>query len=223
MEPSKLKIKSIEKATHDVLRFVTEKPDLVQFMPGQAADISINKDGWQKEIRPFTFTNLPDDDYVEFTIKTYPERKSVTNELRNLRTNDELLLHGIFGTIAFKGEGIFIAGGAGVTPFISIIRSLKFLDEIGNNKLIFANKTKADIINEAEFKDLLGNNFINILSDEKTNEYASGYITEEFLRQHAPDIQKHFYLCGPPQMMDAVEKHLLNMNVNENSIVKEVF
>jgi len=223
MEPSTLRIKLIEKATHDVLRIVTEKPALIQFVPGQAADISINKDGWQKEIRPFTFTCLPDDDYIEFMIKTYPEHKGVTNELRNLKVNDELLLHGIFGTIAYKGEGIFIAGGAGVTPFISIIRALKFLDEIDGNKLIFANKSRADIINEEEFKSMLGNNFINILSDEKTNEYPQGFITEEFLRKNVPDIRKYFYVCGPPQMMDAVEKYLLNMNVNENSIVKESF
>ena len=47
-------------------------------------------------------------------------------------------------------------------------------------KLIFANKIKADIIHEKEFKDLLGKNFINILSQEKTNEYAYGLITQIF-------------------------------------------
>ena len=101
------------------------------------------------EKRPFTFTCLPDDDYLEFTIKTYPSHKGVTNELLQLKQNDELILHDVFGAIAYKGEGVFIAGGAGVTPFISIFRFLRSKNEVGGNKLIFANKAKADIILEA--------------------------------------------------------------------------
>lgn len=50
---------------------------------------------------------------------------------------------------------------------------LQLANEIGNNKLIFANKTKADIILEEEFKSLLGENFINVLSDEKVDAYAN--------------------------------------------------
>jgi len=163
MEEYIVKIRSINKVTHDVLKIVTERPSGYRFTPGQATEISINKAGWDKERRPFTFTCLPEDDYLEFTIKTYPSHKGVTNELLTLKQNDELILHDVFGTIAFKGEGIFIAGGAGVTPFISIIRFLRAKNELRNNKLLFANKTKSDIILEKEFSGLLGNNFINIL------------------------------------------------------------
>lgn len=42
-----------------------------------------------------------------------------------------LILHEVFGTISYQGEGLFIAGGAGVTPFISLFRSLKSKNEIG--------------------------------------------------------------------------------------------
>lgn len=97
-------------------------------------------------MRPFTFTCLPEDNYIEFTIKTYPARKSVTNQLLQLKAGDELILHDVFGDIAYKGAGVFIAGGAGVTPFIAIFRYLQSKNIVGNNKLIFANKTKADII-----------------------------------------------------------------------------
>ena len=118
-----------------------------------------------------------------------------------LRIDEELILHDVFGAIQYKGEGVFIAGGAGVTPFISIFRYLKSKNEIGNNKLIFANKTKADIILEQEFKKLLGNNFINILSEDKADGYAYGYITEEFLKTSITDLSKKIYLCGPEPMM----------------------
>src|ERR1035437_7847096 len=204
-----------------VLKIATEKPQQFNFTPGQATEVSINKDGWKDEKRPFTFTCLPDNDYIEFTIKTYPSHKGVTNELLHLKINDELILHDVFGTIAYKGEGVFIAGGAGVTPFISIFRQLQSKNKIGNNKLIFANKTKADIILEDEFKKLLGKNFINILSDEKVQGYAHGQITEDFIKANSSGTNQLFYVCGPPPMIEAIEKQLANLHINEKSIVKE--
>jgi ferredoxin-NADP reductase len=216
-----IKVKSIRLITYDVLRIDTEKPAGLSFTPGQAADISINKEKWIDEIRPFTFTCLPDDDYLQFTIKTYPSHKGVTNELLHLKQNDELILHGVFGAIAYKGEGLFIAGGAGITPFISIFRYLRSINKIGNNMLIFANKTKADIILQQEFDNLLGKNFINILSDEEVQGYSHGFITENFLKTIVSDFNKNIYLCGPPPMMDAIEKILSELHVNEELIIKE--
>ena len=46
---------------HDVLRIITEKPKTLDYQPGQAVDISIHKKGWEEELRPFTFTSLPED------------------------------------------------------------------------------------------------------------------------------------------------------------------
>jgi ferredoxin-NADP reductase len=223
MENLNLKITSIGHITHDVLQIFTEKPPRLTFIPGQAADISIDKDGWLNEIRPFTFTSLPGDDYLQFTIKTYPSHNGVTNQLLRLKENDNLILHDVFGTIAYKGEGTFIAGGAGVTPFISIFRYLKSKNEIGKNKLIFANKTRDDIILKHEFNFSLGKNFINILSDGIEKGYAHGYITEDFLKTHITDFNRVIYLCGPPPMMDAVEKILFGLHVDEKLIIKEAF
>ena len=80
-----VKINSITHITHDVLRIITEKPLNYNFTPGQASEISINKEGWRIEKRPFTFTGLPQHDYLEFSIKTYPLHKGVTNELLQLK------------------------------------------------------------------------------------------------------------------------------------------
>ena len=223
MEQYPVKIKSIDNVTHNVLKIVTEKPQKYNFTPGQATEVSINKNGWKREKRPFTFTCLPDNDFLEFTIKTYPDHNGVTNQLLQLGINEELILHAVFGAIAYNGEGVFIAGGAGVTPFISILRYLQSKNEIGNNKLIFANKTKNDIILEQEFKDLLGNNFINILSEDKADGYAHGQITEEFLKANIADLDKKIYLCGPEPMMEAIEQQLVNLGADEKSIIKEEF
>ncbi|MFT6826814.1 MAG: ferredoxin-NADP reductase [Cyclobacteriaceae bacterium] len=223
MKQHTVKIESIDNVTHNVLKIVTLKPQNYVFISGQATEISINKDGWRDKKNPFTFTSLPKEKHLEFIIKTYPSHKGVTNELLNLKTNDELILHEVFGAISYKGEGVFIAGGAGVTPFISILRDLESKEKIGNNTLIFANKTKNDIILEAEFKKLLGDNFYNILSGEKVEGYADGQITKEFIKANSNGINKLFYLCGPPPMMEAIEKQLADLNVDKKSIVKEEF
>jgi ferredoxin-NADP reductase len=223
MEQHIVQIKSIEKLTHDVVCVVTEKPTAYGFSPGQATDVSVNKPGWQNEKRPFTFTCLPDQDYIEFTIKTYPSHNGVTNQLLQLQKGDSLILFEPFGDIAYRGEGIFIAGGAGVTPFISIFRQLQKINELASNKLIFANKIREDIILREEFNQLLGKNFINILSDEAVDGYANGFITEDFLSQHIDHLKKYIYVCGPPPMMDSVEKILANLQVDKNNIIKEAF
>lgn len=221
MKQHLVKIKSIKHITHDVLQIVTKKPPQYNFTPGQATEITINRTGWEDKKRPFTFTSLPENDFLEFTIKTYPSHKGVTNELLQLKKDDELILHDIFGAIAYKGEGVFIAGGAGVTPFICIFRHLQSKNDIGNNKLIFANKTTDDIILAMEFKKLLCGNFINILSDEKTEEYAYGQITEDFLKSNITDFDKHFYVCGPPPMMEAIQKQLSNLGIDKKAITVE--
>lgn len=221
--PYVVQVRSKEFLTHDVLRIVTTKPPQYPFIPGQATDVAIHKEGWKEEKRPFTFTSLPEEAHLEFTTKVYPEHQGVTNELQHLQVQDELLIDEAFGTIQYKGEGVFIAGGAGVTPFIAIFKQLERDQQVGGNKLIFANKTRADIIQENYFQQLLGPNFISILSNEQTEGYAYGYITADFLGAHIGSVDQWFYLCGPDPMMEAVEAQLLSLGVKPDAVIKEQF
>jgi ferredoxin-NADP reductase len=216
-----VKILEVEKITHDVLGIKTEKPTGYAFVPGQATEVAINDQEWINEKRPFTFTNLPGDDHLEFTIKTYPAHNGVTNRLLNLRPKDELIIHDVWGAIHYKGKGLFIAGGAGITPFISIFRYLRSINDTENNRLLFANKARKDIILETELNALLRGNVINILSEENINGYKHGFITKQVLEEliNPNDI---LYLCGPPPMVDAVTKYLSNLGVSDKSVVMEV-
>jgi ferredoxin-NADP reductase len=222
MEEHIVKILSIEQLTHDVRRFRIEKPEGYSFIPGQATDVSINTPGLKNEKRPFTFTCLNNDPYLEFTIKIYSSHNGITNELGKLNAGAELIIRDVWGAISYKGKGVFIAGGAGITPFLSIFRDLNSRNEVSGNKLIFANKTKADIILESELSNMLGTSFINILSDEKNDDYFHGMISEDFLKTQLGDLNKKFYVCGPPPMIDAVLKQLANLGVGENSITLEL-
>lgn len=221
MEKHIVKITDTFFVTHDVKSFVVERPPNYSFVPGQATEVSINKEGWQDEKRPFTFTSLPNVEFLQFIIKIYPVDKGVTNELQNLKVGDELILHDVFGAIHYKDKGTFIAGGAGITPFIAIFRKLRIDKEIEGNRLIFANKTSNDIILKEELEGLFGDDFINILSDEKTSGYASGMISKSFLEKQIKNMNGMFYVCGPPPMIESVTGQLKELGVEEQSIITE--
>ena len=223
MQEYKLKILEIKNIARNVRAYQLEKPNGYKFIPGQATDVAINKPGLANQKRSFTFTSLNKWDYLEFTIKSYNDHNGVTKEIGKLAKGDELIIDEPWGSINYKGEGYFIAGGAGVTPFIAILRDLNDKNQLGSNKLMFANNTKSDIILKDEFEKILGYNFINILSKQNSDKYASGFITQNFIERHIDSIDKFFYVCGPPSMMDAIEKIFKNLGISPNLIVKEKF
>ena len=222
MEENIVKIISIEPVTHNVKHFKVEKPGGYQFIPGQATEVAINKPQWKDERRPFTFTSLNEWDHLEFTIKIYSDHDGVTNQLGQLKAGDELLLHDVWGAIQYKGEGTFIAGGAGVTPFIAIFRQLRKDHKLGNNRLIFSNKRHNDIILKDEFTAMLGENFINTLTQEEVAGYDHHKVDEEYLRQKISDFFQHFYICGPDAMVKDVQTILQKLVAADNLITVEL-
>lgn len=222
MEEYFVRILDIERLTHDVRRYKVEKPEGYSFIPGQATEVAIDKDGWRDERRPFTFTALNEWEFLEFTIKSYRDHDGVTNQLGKLARDARLILHDVWGSIHYEKPGLFIAGGAGVTPFIAIFRMLAHTKQIPGNRLLFANKSRNDIIMEQEFKHILGNNFINILSDEEVDGYHHGYVDEKLLEKYLDVENDHVYLCGPPPMMDAVQNSLTKLGFSGDKMIVEL-
>jgi len=218
-----VKILETEFVTHNIKRFKVSKPASYTYKPGQATDVVINLPEWKEERRPFTFTSLNEWDHLEFTIKIYSDHNGVTNKLGTLHAGDELILHDIWGAIHYKGEGTFIAGGAGVTPFIAIFRQLQKDGKISNNKLIFSNRTSKDIILKEEFEKMLGANFINTITQEKTEKYDNRKIDESYLKEKIKDFSQYFYICGPDPMIESIKEQLLNLGVDKDKIVIEQF
>lgn len=214
----KVKIKSIGQVTHDVKQFVTEKPSGYSYTPGHATEVSINKDGWKDEKRPFTFTSLNDADDLEFTIKIYPDHDGVTEQLDKLKPGDELIIRDTWGAIEYKGPGYIIAGGAGITPYIAILRELNKKGELDGNKLIFSNKTDKDIILKGELDQMLGDNTTYVITDQEDTKYTKGYLDKNFLKEQIKDFDKRFYVCGPPEMTEAINDILQDLGANPDSV-----
>ena len=137
------------------------------------------------------------------------------------KPGDQFEISDAWGAIEYKGEGIFIAGGAGVTPFISIFRSLRVQNKIGNNKLLFSNKTDNDIILREEFESLLGKNFYNIITAQSDTKYYKGRIDKNYLQQNISNFQQHFYVCGPDPFNEAILKTLGELGAQADSLVFE--
>jgi ferredoxin-NADP reductase len=216
------KILKIEPVTYNVKRFILEKPKNFKFIPGQATDVSINLPKWKEEKRPFTFTSLNDDLILEFTIKSYPEHNGVTKKLHELSPGDELIIEDPFGTINYKGTGVFIAGGAGITPFIAILRQLRKENKLKRNKLIFSNKTSRDIILEKEFKDMFPKeDLILTLTEEKNSNYEFGMINKEFLKKYVNNFHQFFYICGPPGFVASIKEELKSLGASKDILVIE--
>lgn len=216
-----VKILSIEQIAKDINRIKINKPKGYKFIPGQATDVSINTPKLKDQKRPFTFTGLPEWDELEFIIKSYETRNGVTKKIRGLKPNDELLIGNPWGTINYKGQGLFIAAGTGITPFISIFRDLKRRNRLPGNSLVYCNKTVEDIILKDELEVMFGNEVNFLLSKEENHSYYHGRIDELYLSMIITDFARDFYVCGPESFVKDITLILKNFGAQIDSIIFE--
>jgi len=210
-----------EFVTHDVKRFILEKPDGLEYRPGQAVEIAINFDLWKNEARPFTPVSSTNDRVLEFVIKQYPDHQGVTQMLHKLEPGVAVKISAPFGTIQYKGPGVFIAGGAGITPFIAILRNLAKKNELDNQTLIFSNKTPGDIILEKEFRSLLRERCLLTCTQSSAAGYDDAMIDKAYLKEKIGDFNQHFYLCGPGGFMESITDALGSLGAKPDALVFE--
>lgn len=219
-----LTLQSIEPVTHDVFRLRFDKPAGLGIRPGQAVDMAIDKENWRGEKRPFTPTSLPSDGFLEFTIKSYPEHDGVTEQIAKLHPGDTVLIDEPWGAINDEGAGWFIAGGAGVTPMIAILR--KRLEENGTlegSELIFSNSTEDDIIYRKEFEAMEGLSTYFTVTGQTSADVHTGKVDRKLLESRIQPGKGKCYVCGPDEMIDDIVLALKEIGVAEDDIVIEQF
>lgn len=210
-----------ELVTHDVRRFILTRPDRFTFEPGQGVEIALDEPGWRDEGRPFTPTSREEDRVLEFTIKTYPKRDGVTDRLHHLEPGQRLGMSEPFGTITYQGPGVFIAGGAGVTPFLSILRRLAADDGLDKQSLLLSNKTPADVICEKELRHYLGERCRLTCTDRSAPGYDNRRIDEPYLEKTIEDFGQRFYICGPPKFVEDIQAALTHLGADPEAVVLE--
>lgn len=211
-----------EFVTHDVKRFVFTRPEGFDFAPGQGVELAIDEPQWRSQGHPFTPTSLAGDGVLEFTIKGYPEHHGVTEKLHALKPGARVLMSAPFGAIRYQGPGTFIAAGAGITPFMAILRMLAAEGKLEGHSLIFSNKTPADIICGQELHHYLGER-CQLLCTRETdcNCRGGGRIDIDFLRRQIDDFSRHFYVCGPPPFVNSITAALIELGAVPDGLVFE--
>lgn len=217
-----LTLKQIEPVTHDTHHLIFDRPEDFAFSPGQGVELFVQKDGWKHEGRPFTPVTLPHEPTLEFVIKSYPDHNGVTEQIGKMQPGDKVDMKGPFGAISDEGPGVFIAGGAGVTPMIAVLRKrLHDHGTLDGSTLIFANKTEADIIWRDRFAAMEGLQTVFVV-DESDGSVPEQRVDRDFLSGYVgPD--NRCYLCGPPPMMKAVRAALQELGVKDARIIEEKF
>jgi ferredoxin-NADP reductase len=218
-----VKILDIADVTHNVRRYRFEKPAGFQFQPGQATDVSLDEERWRDKKHPFTFTALTDAPWLEFTIKSYFNTggDGVTERLYGYKPCQRLIIRDVWGTITYKGPGTFIAGGAGVTPFIAILRDLHHRRQLSGHTLVVSNRTAADIILREEFEAMRELEIIWTVTDDPKANLLHERIDANFLKRHIGKWDQNFYLCGPDDMVKELRGTLKGLGASVENVTFE--
>ncbi len=214
-------VKVIEKSrlTHDVLCLRLERPLNYPFYAGQAIEVSLKNPRFHEENAPFTLTGLSSEKYLELILKVYAEHNGMTLEISKLKEGDELIIGDAWDSYKNFGPGMFIAGGTGVTPCVALLRQLSVENRLSDSKLLFANKTEKDIFLQEELNQMLGKNFINILSREKKDNFLNGHINPGILKDQISKPNQPFYICGPGNFAEQIRDQLLELGIDKDMII----
>jgi cytochrome-b5 reductase len=230
-EPTKYKITKIDQITHDTKAFRFELPEnsSLDFLPGDHMMIQAEING-QTHRRPYTPSSTPDDiGYFEMIIKKYPTGL-VSGYIHGKNVGDMVILEGPTSGGHFQ-QGMadkiaMIAGGAGITPMISIIRTAIRRGYGTDMLLIFANKSEQDIILRDELEKYASENDkfgCKLVLDQAPDNWTghTGYIDEAFLKAHlpSPDDNPLIFLCGPPMMEYKLKQAILAIGYEKSRIV----
>ena len=207
--------------THDVKQFILTRPQGLEFQPGQGVEIAVDADGWKDQGRPFTPTSPVDGPVLEFHIKVYPQHDAVTEALHVLHPGDGLLLSDAFGTITYHGPGTFIAAGAGVTPFLTILRHIEDPGELKRCTLLFSNDTPADVIREKELRYLLGDRCHLTCTRVTAPGYDHGRIGLSYLKEKVDQLDRPIYVCGPPGFVTDMREAVMELGADPVHIIVE--
>jgi propane monooxygenase reductase component len=226
-------VEAVEPLTHDIRRLVLRlrEPDRISFHAGQYMDIAIP--GADGEHRSFSMANTPGEpDRLEFMIKLY-EGGHFSGLLANghgIKVGDELTCTGPYGVFTLRDSSprrlVFIAGGAGMAPVMSLLRSMAEKGTARPATFYYGARTEDDLFALEELERLCGSvpdlRFVPALSDAEWDG-ETGLITDVVDRMEEDLTEVDAYLCGPPPMVDAAISLLERRGCPESRIYFDKF
>jgi len=223
-------VKEITQRTHNVNSFRFPRPTDLTYKAGQFLFITI-KSGQEELSKHFSFSSSPTEkDHIEFTKKFTDSEFS--KALKQLGLGDWARIDAPFGSFTFEGEypkiGM-LAGGIGITPLISICRYCTDTSSKTKITLLYGCRTESDIAFKRELEEMQSQNnnlrVVFTLSEPDLNwKGKTGFINEENVKKEIPDYKETvFYTCGPPPMVEVMEKLVQNLGLPKTQLRKEYF
>lgn len=193
----------------------------------QYAYVSFLSNKISREDHPYCIVSLPEDSLLRFSIKKLGD---YTRTLNNLQVGDVANVYGPYGHLGEKfektdGDSIFIAGGIGIAPFLSMFKKASLSNNNFLTTLFYCTKYKKEASFDSELQYLTEKNenlkYCNQCSRETD---SSGHLSIEQIRKCIDNVKNTtIYLCGPTKMMLQIKHSLKNIGVSDKNIVSEDF
>jgi propane monooxygenase reductase subunit len=225
---------SKDPVTHDMRHLVLQltEPTAIKFFPGQYVDIAIPG---TNATRSFSMANTSSlqSGQLEFVIKIYPDGLFSHFLDTQLAEGDQLSLSGPYGVFTLR-EGdddlIFVGGGAGMAPILSLLRSMADRGIGRRATYYYGARRRRDLCFEAELRGLEQRlhafRYVPALSEPDPADNWDGevgLITDVVQRKEGELKKAHAYVCGPPPMVEAALPLLTRLGVPEKRIYYDKF
>lgn len=210
-----------------------EKPGKgLKFQPGQFAWITIWHSPFALREHPFSIASSAEDETLrlEFTIK---ERGDFTKRIKSIKPGLRVYVDAPYGSFSpdrYPAPGyVFIAGGIGIAPIMSMLRTFRDRGDKRPLMLFYSNKKyeRAPFIQELEkLKQELDLKVINIIENPGPGwQGERGFISRQILEKYLPPERAlfHYFICGPDAMMDSVEHNLYAIGISISRFHSELF
>ena len=228
-------VEAVEELTHDIRRLVLKlnEPEELQFNPGQYMDIQVP--GSDDEHRAFSMANTPaQPDRLEFMIKIYEGGRfsGLLASDDGISVGDELHCAGPYGMFTLRASSprpmVFIAGGAGMAPILSHLRSMAENNVDREATFYYGARTEADLFALEEIEQLRTEipklKFVPALSEaDGPWDGATGLITDVVDENEDDLAEVDAYLCGPPPMVEAAVALLEQRGCPESHVYFDKF
>jgi ferredoxin-NADP reductase len=224
------KFQEIIPRTHDVTSFRFSRPVDLKYKPGQFLFVTLKK-GEKELSKHFSFSSSPTEkDHIEFTKKFTDHEYSLA--LKSAKVGDWARMDAPYGQFTFEGEYpkiTLLGGGIGITPFMSICKNATDKALISKITLFYGCRTEKDLTFQKELEALSEKNMnlrLVLIVNEPTEQWkgVTGMINAEIVKQNLPDYKDNmFYTCGPPPMVEAMEKLVLNLGLPKENLKREYF
>lgn len=233
-----VRILAIRRNPYEVIGVKQEAEDIwslifegkrIDFRPGQFMIIQLLRNGRLSSPHPFTISNSPTRENLSITPK---ELGDFTKTIKETRVGDQAFIDAPYGVFSFlnyrQDELVFIAGGIGITPFISMLRYI--CDQKLNLRvtLFWANRNESSLCFREELREMEKEmeqfKAILVMSDQPDWPGEKGFINTGMITDYLGNLsQKDFFVCGPPPMIKAIIKDLKKQKVLSPRIHNEIF